>query len=132
MIKGSCLCGQVTYSVNGKISDIVHCHCVTCRKAHGSAFSSVASVPSSDFQISGSSHLNSYESSPGKHRFFCKTCGTQVYAKRDEKENVILRLGSLDTDIPSEELAHTWLSERAEWYDLKAELPHYAEGIPKT
>ena len=41
MIIGSCLCGSVEYEISG---DIVHCHCETCRKAHGAAFSSVASV----------------------------------------------------------------------------------------
>ena len=132
MITGSCLCGQITYSVTGKISDVVHCHCVTCRKAHGSAFSSVASVPVTDFQLSGGENLNSYESSPGKHRFFCMTCGTQVYARRDEKENVILRLGSIDSGTPAKEFAHTWVSEKAEWYDLQGELPHYGEGIPRN
>ena len=127
MIAGSCLCGVVTYEVTDSIGDIVHCHCVTCRKAHGNAFSSVASVPIGSFQLEGSSNLSHFESSPGKNRYFCKTCGTQIYAKRDDKQNIILRLGSLDTDIPSKELAHTWVSESAEWYDLNAELPHYDE-----
>ena len=44
MITGSCLCGEVTYEISGKVGDIVHCHCQTCRKAHGAAFSSVAAV----------------------------------------------------------------------------------------
>ena len=132
VINGSCLCGKVTYAISGRISDIVHCHCVTCRKAHGSAFSSVVSVPVSGFDISGSSNLNSFESSPGKSRYFCHHCGTQVYAKRDGKNNIILRLGSLDSDIPGKELAHTWVSEKAQWYDLNAELPHYEKGFPRN
>ena len=129
MITGSCLCGTVTYVVTDKISDIIHCHCITCRKAHGSAFSSVASVPEENFKLEGASNLNHFESSPGKNRFFCKTCGTQVYAKRDNKNNIILRLGSIDTDLPSKELAHTWLSESAQWYDLDSELPHHERGF---
>ncbi|WP_438269777.1 GFA family protein [Neptunomonas phycophila] len=38
MITGSCLCGKVSYEISGEVGDIVHCHCVTCRKAHGAAF----------------------------------------------------------------------------------------------
>ncbi|WP_438269521.1 GFA family protein [Neptunomonas phycophila] len=38
MITGSCLCGNVSYEISGEVGDIVHCHCVTCRKAHGAAF----------------------------------------------------------------------------------------------
>ncbi len=51
MITGSCLCGNVKYSISGKVGDIVHCHCKTCQKAHGSAFSSVASVNDTDFKV---------------------------------------------------------------------------------
>jgi len=68
-IAGSCLCGRVSYEISGKVGDIVHCHCKTCRKAHGAAFSSVAAVNDSDFTIAGSEHLNAFESSTGKWRY---------------------------------------------------------------
>jgi hypothetical protein len=61
MIKGSCMCGKVTYEIHGKIGEITHCHCTTCRKAHGSAFSSVAAVQISDFKfISGENKIKCY------------------------------------------------------------------------
>jgi len=41
MLTGSCLCGHVAYEVDASPSMIVHCHCQTCRKTHGSAFSTV-------------------------------------------------------------------------------------------
>lgn len=131
MICGSCLCGSVTYQITTKIRHVVHCHCVTCCKAHGAAFSSVASVPQENFVLQGGSNLNSYESSPGKHRFFSHRCGTQIYAKRDNKTHIILRLGSLDTPLSSPELAHTWVSEAVDWFDIDGELPAYAKGIPR-
>jgi hypothetical protein len=128
-ISGSCLCGAVTYQITSKVSDVVHCHCVTCRKAHGAAFSSVAFAAAEGFQLQGAEGLGSYESSPGKNRFFCKKCGTQVYAKREGADYVILRLGSLDTYLPGKEIAHTWMSERADWFDLDADLARHEEGI---
>ncbi len=128
MISGGCHCGAITYKVSGKVSDIVHCHCVTCRKAHGSAFSSVVSVPLDGFELQGESHLGCYESSPGKQRYFCRTCGAPLYAKRDEKQNITLSLGSLDTNIPSKEFAHIWISDGASWYELNAELPLYEKS----
>ena len=42
---------------------------------------------------------------------------------------VILRLGSLDTHLPGKEIAHTWMSERADWFDLDADLARHEEGI---
>jgi len=81
---GSCLCGNVKYEIRGDLGDIIHCHCTTCRKAHASAFSSVAPVDVDDFKVtSGSELLKFYESSPGKKRYFCSNCGSQIYAHRE-------------------------------------------------
>lgn len=127
MIGGSCLCGKVKYEIAGKVGDIVHCHCNTCRKAHGAAFSSVAAVNDSDFTLTGSENLRSFESSQGKFRYFCSHCGTQIYAKRVNTQHLILRLGSLDDDPGSSEKSHIWVSEKASWYKIRNELPEYAE-----
>jgi len=123
MIKGSCLCGQVTYEIFGDVGEIVHCHCRTCRKAHGAAFSSVAAISDSDFALHGESLLRSYESSPGKHRYFCSCCGTQIFAKREGTEHIILRLGSLDDDPQTVEKNHIWVSQKAPWYAIDTTLP---------
>lgn len=127
MINGSCLCGQVTYEISGTVGDIVHCHCKTCRKAHGSAFSSVAAVSDKDFYLSGEKLLKPFESSKGKNRYFCSNCGTQIYAKKEGTEHVVLRLGSLDTDPQAQEKNHIWVSEKAEWYSINSALPICAE-----
>ena len=83
MLTGSCLCGQVRYAVEAEIDVIVHCHCHTCRKTHGAAFSSVASVPRETFHwTAGETLLGAFESSPGKLRRFCTACGSQLVAER--------------------------------------------------
>ena len=128
MISGSCLCGKVTYNISGSPGDIVHCHCGTCRKAHGTAFSSVAAVPDDEFSISGSETLRSYESSEGKRRYFCAHCGTQIYAKREDTEHIILRLGSLDDDLEAVERSHIWISQKANWYLINSDLPQHDES----
>ncbi|RTE67582.1 GFA family protein [Amphritea opalescens] len=127
MITGSCLCGHVRYEISGAIGDIVHCHCQTCRKAHGSAFSSVAGVQGKDFKLMSDDVLGCYESSPGKFRYFCQNCATQIYAKKEGTEHIVLRLGSLDDDPQSKELSHIWVSQKASWYSLNSRLPEYAE-----
>ncbi len=130
MLNGSCLCGAVAYEVDAPLGAIVHCHCHTCRKAHGSAFSSVASVPRGKFRwLRGQDLLSVFESSPGKFRRFCSRCGSQIVAERTATENVLLRLGCLDTPETGEPLAHIWRSDCASWYDPKTALPEYAEGI---
>src|SRR5260370_41248218 len=100
MLTGSCLCGEVAYEVDSEPGPIVHCHCRTCRKAHGSAFSRVMMVPREAFRWTrGAERINSFESSPGKFRRFCSKCGSQIFAERTEKSRVLLRLGCLDTPV---------------------------------
>ena len=77
MLTGSCLCGRVAYEADAEIEGVIHCHCETCRKAHGAAFSSLAAVPRDRFRwIRGDAARKSFESSPGKLRHFCSECGS--------------------------------------------------------
>ena len=41
---GGCLCGAVRYEVRGPLRDVIVCHCVECRRSHGTsgAYTSVA------------------------------------------------------------------------------------------
>lgn len=131
MLTGSCLCGRVAYEVEADLAAIVHCHCETCRKAHGAAFSSIGAVPRVAFRwVRGAEQLGTYESSPGKLRRFCANCGSQMVAERDGQPNVMLRLGCLDTPVEPGRQWHIWRSDGASWYDPDAHHPAYATGTP--
>ena len=125
-ITGSCLCSEISYEISQNVGDITHCHCIKCRKAHGAAFSSVAKIDDKSFSITGKEKLNHYQSSPGKTRCFCSNCGSQIYAKRDNTDFIILRLGTLNDEsmIGSkyQEAKHIWLAEKACWYELHTKL----------
>lgn len=127
MLTGSCLCDAVAYQAEASIMRIVHCHCRTCRKTHGAAFSSVAAIPRHSFRWTrGSERLGAIESSPGKFRRFCTHCGSHVMAERIDQPVVLLRLGCLDTDVADVPQVHIWRSDGAPWYEPKlivAELP---------
>jgi hypothetical protein len=132
MLTGSCLCGGVAYEVDAPLGPIVHCHCQTCRKAHGAAFSSLASVPKAKFRWTrGAEQLGVFESSAGKLRKFCSLCGSQLIAERIDKDVVMLRLGCLDTPVTQTPIAHIWRSDAASWYDPRAVAPELLEGFDK-
>jgi hypothetical protein len=132
VLTGSCLCQGVAYEVDASPGPIVHCHCGTCRKAHGSAFSSVSEVPREKFRwVRGKEHLSSYESSPGKFRHFCSRCGSHIVAERTNRDTVLLRLGCLDTVISERPKLHIWRSEGASWFDPKDQLPEFPEWPPQ-
>ena len=130
-ITGSCLCSEISYEISQNVGDITHCHCIKCRKAHGAAFSSVAKIEDKNFSIMGENTLSRYESSPGKTRYFCSCCGSQIYAKRDNTDFIILRLGTLNdesmVDSEYQESKHIWLAEKACWYELHSDLEEKLE-----
>jgi hypothetical protein len=132
MLKGSCLCGGAAYEADADLGPIVHCHCQTCRKTHGAAFSSLASVPRDKFRwTKGEEVLGAFESTPGKFRWFCKNCGSHIMADRAGKDVVMLRLGCLDTPVSAQPIGHIWRSDGASWYDPRTQLPELLEGFDK-
>jgi hypothetical protein len=131
MLTGTCLCGSVAYEVDAEVGPIVHCHCRTCRKTHGSAFSTVTNVPRDRFRWTSGQHLlKGFESSPGKTRYFCGQCGSHILADRPANDTVLLRMGCLDTPITQRPKVHIWRSEGASWFDPKDQLPEWPEGVP--
>ena len=91
-MRGSCLCGEITYEADRLESAPRHCSCATCRKAHGAAFNTSASVKRSGFRWThGEEQLRAYESSPGKRRYFCGRCGTPLIAHRDDSATIARR-----------------------------------------
>lgn len=130
MVKGSCLCGGVKYEISGEMGEITHCHCTTCRKAHGAAFSSVSAVRLENFKVTaGEEILKFYESSPGKKRYFCPHCGAHIYAHRQTQQHIILRFGTLDDDPGVRPVNHIWMSMKPPWYEIETDckLPRFAE-----
>ena len=130
MIKGQCFCGSVGYEADCEPGPIVHCHCQTCRKIHGSAFSSVMPVQKEAFAWKGDKEARaSVESSPGKHRSFCSRCGSHVAAEREDADVMLLRMGCVDTEVEAKALGHIWRSDCASWYDPKTILPEKPVGF---
>jgi hypothetical protein len=130
MLTGTCLCGAVAYEADAAAARIAHCHCRTCRKTHGTAFSSVTAVPREKFRWTrGAEVLGGFESSPGKFRRFCTKCGSHVMAERVEQPVVLLRLGCLDSEIRDIPQVHIWRSDGASWYDPTTVVPELPKGL---
>jgi hypothetical protein len=134
MHKGSCLCGNVRYEIDGELGEFGCCHCRSCRKASGSAYAANAPVERVRFRLrNGGDTLREYESSPGKLRAFCSACGSPIYAYLTASSDVLrIRLGSLDTPFDSEPRAHTWMSDKAAWDRVAGDLPQFPEWAPKS
>ena len=130
-LKGSCLCGVVRYEIDQLDTPISHCHCTTCRKAHGAAFATTAGVMRQHFRwVAGEAKTASYESSPGKRRRFCSQCGTHLLAERPVQSHVILRVATLDKDPRVRPAFHIWTSHDVPWLMDGNDTPRYQNWQP--
>lgn len=130
-MKGSCACGVVGYEVDAIDTPIGHCHCRTCRKTHAAAFATTAGVKREHFRwLKGQDALSAYESSPGKLRYFCSRCGSQLMAERPHLPMVIVRVATLDEDPGVLAEHHIWVSHDVPWlrYEGVAEHSEWQPG----
>jgi hypothetical protein len=129
--KGSCLCKAVLYEVESFSTDIAHCHCQTCQKAHASPFTTVVGVSRDDFHwINGEEMIRSFESSPGKNRLFCSQCGTHIVADRLSLPHMALRVATLDDTPAIAPAFHVWTSHDRSSLVEKSAIPRYLEWQP--
>ena len=118
-MKGSCLCGNVIYRIDGEIIGINYCHCKKCQKASGSAFATSAAIKAEGFNlISGNEYLAYFESSKNKKRYFCQNCGSPIYSQRKAESTIYLRLGTLDDDPIKRPEVHLYTKEKACWHEI--------------
>ena len=123
-LSGGCQCGAVRYSVHAPARSLVHCHCGMCRKVHGAVFVSFSEVPADKFTIEkGESNLANYDSSPGNHRRFCKTCGGHVVTTDDDLPDIVhLSTGTLDDGAhpghPDGTESHIFVGSKVPWYEI--------------
>lgn len=129
ILRGSCLCGTVCYSVSPPFVQFYHCHCSRCRKSTGTAHATNLYAPRKQFMwTSGQNNIVHYDVIP-KKRFasvFCKTCGAKVPYPRDENL-MIIPAGSLDDDPNVTPHVHVFWDSRASWDDTHDLLPKFSE-----
>ncbi|MBL4575552.1 MAG: GFA family protein [Opitutaceae bacterium] len=128
ILKGSCFCGGIKYEIHGPLEEVLNCHCSDCRKAHGAAFRTRASVNGSDFKfIEGENLLKEYRSKVNEARCFCSRCGSALFTRFDHSEKIGFALGTLDDDPEVAVGMHLFVSDKAPWYDIVDDLPQYDE-----
>ena len=128
---GSCLCGAVKYEVKKIEPHMAHCHCNMCRKFHGAAFASFGEAKPENFKwLQGKDKLVDYVASNQSTRRFCKTCGSSMTFQPsfDNGGLIEFTLGTLDTPILEKPDAHIFTDFKANWYDVKDDLPCHGNG----
>lgn len=130
MNKGSCLCGDVTWEIDGPITMLVNCHCSMCRKAHGSAFGTYAIGGAGDFRwTSGEGNVERYRSSEQGNRAFCPRCGSVVADLLGDM--AIMPAGNLEGDIDRALDSHIFVASKAPWHEITDSAPQFEAYPPE-
>ncbi|KAJ7431746.1 Mss4-like protein [Mycena galericulata] len=135
--KGSCACGLVSYTIEGKPLFSVYCHCTQCQRVDGAAFVSTMHFSPSAFSWTHSAENEPLIEKTGDFVLYrCKSChscaatqvdngnwalrGTQL--ERDESGKIINWDGVKPT-------SHIFYGTRI--VDVADDLPKW-EGFPKN
>lgn len=126
--KGSCLCGAVSFVVDGFNEKAAHCHCTMCRKFHGAAFGTLVGVTGLNW-LSGNS-LKEFVADNGTVRTFCQECGSSLgfRVKGVPSTEMELAIATFDEDIPVEIDAHIYINYKVNWCRLQDDLPKFLGG----
>ncbi len=126
--KGSCLCGGVSYTVTGPMSNVTTCHCIQCRKQTGHYYAATR-ANEDQFQIDDTQNLIKwYRASDEASRGFCSKCGSTLFWKPDNSNSLSVLAGSIDGDTNLEISEHIFIGFKGDYYQLDEDHPQLPEG----
>lgn len=129
-LTGSCFCGAVGYTIDGRVFAARSCHCSRCRKAFSAQASAYAEVEDGAFRFTrGEELVSRYVGEHGAGKAFCSRCGSMLCGIVDERVHGIA-LGLLD-DAPEGLVLdqHLFVGSKAPWEVLPEGVTTW-EGLP--
>jgi hypothetical protein len=114
---GSCLCGGVTFSVRGKIRDVVWCHCGQCLHWHGH-FGGYTASTWPDIELRGTDKIAWYDSSDTARRGFCRDCGSSLFWEAARRQYVSIAAGALDQPTGLVTARHIFAEDKGDYYRI--------------
>ncbi|WP_047047135.1 GFA family protein [Vibrio mexicanus] len=129
-MKGSCLCGAVSFELSGELPPIYQCHCSLCRKVSGSSSNSALVIQAAKFRwLSAKQDTQSYTTDSGFKSEFCRLCGSPVPNLTANGQSYWVPAGLLSDPIDTQVAAHVYVDSHADWdvAFLNDGLSKYAE-----
>lgn len=126
---GSCLCGAVAFQTRGPLRGVVYCHCSQCRKQSGH-FYAATNVDDDCIDISGGDMLKWYAASATARRGFCGNCGSALFWKHNELDQISVMAGAFDPPTQLEGDCHIFIADKGDYYEIGDSLPQFPQSAP--
>jgi len=94
-MKGQCVCGATTFTVELKNHDVHACHCSICRRQTSGVIMTI-DVEQGSLQFTQDEHLSIYNSSAWGERGFCNCCGTNLFWRTKDQSYCNINAFALD------------------------------------
>jgi hypothetical protein len=133
--RGRCACGAVAYVLDGEPLLRRFCHCSRCRRQCSAAHASNLRARADAVRFTrGEDTLVSYKVPDAQFftQVFCRTCGSNMPRIHRERDLAIVPMGSLDDDPGILPRAHIFVGSKAPWFEIRDDLPQYAEYPPDS
>ncbi len=115
MLKGSCLCGAISFAAKEAARDPAACHCTQCRKQSGHHWASIQ-VMDDDLVITGTPRW--YAASETAKRGFCPTCGSFLFWKGATDPDTGISLGAIDGATGLHLERHIFTADKGDYYKI--------------
>jgi hypothetical protein len=130
VIRGHCLCGDVSFELAGLPEIVQNCHCSRCRRARSAAHATNAFFKREQLTWTrGEDRVESF-ALPGAKRFgqdFCRRCGSAVPRVVSSTGYVVVPCGGLDDPPGRLPRGHIFTGSKAPWYEITDGRPQWEE-----
>ena len=126
---GHCLCGGVSFAVEGRVRPVVYCHCSQCRRQTGLHYAATE-VLRERLTVAGENLICWYRASEDAERGFCSRCGSALFWRQDGAVNISIMAGAFDMPSGLVEGYHIYCADKGDFYAIADDLPQCQAGTP--
>ena len=121
-ITGGCLCGAVRYEASEPRIDSAYCHCKMCQRWKGAPVSAGVGFRTPALHITRG-EPKFYQSSPSVDRGFCPDCGSSLFIRYPESDEIWVGTGTLDNPYNAQPQRHSGIEGQLPWFVIADDLP---------
>ncbi len=126
MLKGSCLCGDIEFTVTSAPKGASVCHCGQCRKQSGHVWAST-STHQDNLSFTASDTLRWFRASDIARRGFCSACGSFLFWQHNDEDTISISMGALSEPTGLHLARHIFVADKGDYYDITDDLPQRAQ-----
>lgn len=120
---GNCLCGDITYEIDGDIMATAVCHCQHCQRQSGGAFSTNVIVAPDQLRVTGDVSIYEDRGRTGDAvyvlRKFCGNCGSPIVSDLVGNPAIVaVKAGTMNDTSDLQPAIQVHCNDKQAWVDL--------------